>query len=201
MKKAPIFEQIVQDYLKEISIINFNEIENILDVRSEGKELVIPLLHRPYHISAQNILDPSGKKPSHLDSVLLAKYVILCPSDIPTDDHWVNYRDFMDSGPFVEGFLNTVENKIAKTWAGHADSLKKASIAIGGYDPKHELSYDLVMKFEMLPRVPLLLLFNDKDDDFPAQCKVLFEKRAERFLDMECLAMLGMVLVRFLNEV
>jgi hypothetical protein len=36
-----------------------------------------------------------------------------------------------------------------------------------------------------------LLLFNDKDDEFPAQCSVLFERRAQKFLDMECLAMVG----------
>jgi hypothetical protein len=47
-----------------------------------------------------------------------------------------------------------------------------------------------------LPRVPLLLLFNDADDEFPAACSVLFERRAAGYLDMECLAMLGMQLAR-----
>jgi hypothetical protein len=45
----------------------------------------------------------------------------------------------------------------------------------------------------------MLLLFNDKDDEFPAQCSVLFEKRAEKFLDMECLAMVGMHFFEYLK--
>jgi len=45
----------------------------------------------------------------------------------------------------------------------------------------------------------LLLLFNDKDDEFPAQGSVLFEKRAEKFLDMECLAMVGMLFFEYLK--
>jgi hypothetical protein len=35
------------------------------------------------------------------------------------------------------------------------------------------------------------MLFNDADEEFPATCCVLFESRAETYLDMECIAMLG----------
>jgi hypothetical protein len=46
----------------------------------------------------------------------------------------------------------------------------------------------------------VLLLFNDADEDFPASCSVLYERRAERYLDMECLAMLGMMLAEGLKR-
>jgi len=36
-----------------------------------------------------------------------------------------------------------------------------------------------------------IVLFNDADDEFPADCKVLFERSAEHYLDMECLAITG----------
>jgi hypothetical protein len=48
--------------------------------------------------------------------------------------------------------------------------------------------------FEALPRVRIYLIFNDADEDFPADCSLLFEKQAAKYLDMECLAMIGMVL-------
>jgi len=51
-----------------------------------------------------------------------------------------------------------------------------------------------------LPKVPVLLLFDDADEEFPAQCKVLFERRAKNYLDPECLAILGMLLSDFLNK-
>jgi hypothetical protein len=34
------------------------------------------------------------------------------------------------------------------------------------------------------------------DEDFPADCSLLFEKQAASYLDMECLAMIGMVLAQ-----
>ncbi len=55
------------------------------------------------------------------------------------------------------------------------------------------------MQFDALPKIPVLLLFNDGDDEFPAQCSVLFERRAENYLDMECLAMAGMLLSEYLK--
>jgi hypothetical protein len=48
--------------------------------------------------------------------------------------------------------------------------------------------------------VPLLLLFNDADEGFPAACSVLFERRAGGYLDMECLAMSGMLLAERLKK-
>jgi hypothetical protein len=55
------------------------------------------------------------------------------------------------------------------------------------------------MQFNALPKIPVLMLFNDTDDEFPAQCAVLFERRAEKYLDMECLAMVGMLLFEYLK--
>ena len=57
-----------------------------------------------------------------------------------------------------------------------------------------------MMKLHPLPKVPVLLLFNDADDEFPADCKVLFERRAEHYLDMECLAILGNILADYLKK-
>ena len=48
--------------------------------------------------------------------------------------------------------------------------------------------------FEALPRVRIYLIFNDADENFPADCSLLLEKQAAKYLDMECLAMIGMVL-------
>ena len=77
--------------------------------------------------------------------------------------------------------------------------LEMACREIGGHLPESTFSYDLCMQFNALPKIPVLVLFNDTDDEFPAQCAVLFERRAEKYLDMECLAMVGMLLFEYLK--
>jgi hypothetical protein len=62
------------------------------------------------------------------------------------------------------------------------------------------MPYDLSVRFEALPRVSLLLLFNDRDDEFPAGCKVLFNQHAETYLDPESLAMTGSFLAKQLHR-
>ena len=111
----------------------------------------------------------------------------------------MSFKDFKDAGPLVRAFYNTVTHPIAETFSGRLAELENAGAKIGGYAPVDTLSYDFSMRFDALPRVSLLLLFNDKDDEFPAQGSVLFEKRAEKFLDMECLAMVGMLFFEFLK--
>ncbi|MCP4666106.1 MAG: DUF3786 domain-containing protein, partial [Deltaproteobacteria bacterium] len=78
--------------------------------------------------------------------------------------------------------------------------LAEASNALGGRPPDMDLSYELSVQFDPLPRVPLLMLFNDQDEEFPATCSVLFERRAEKYLDAECLAMLGRLLFTSLTK-
>ncbi len=56
------------------------------------------------------------------------------------------------------------------------------------------------MKFDPLPKVPILLLFNDTDEEFSAQCLLLFERRAEKYLDMESMAILARLLTDYLTQ-
>jgi hypothetical protein len=99
----------------------------------------------------------------------------------------------------VHAFANTVTGPIAERFSGRLSELDSAGKKLGGYLPGDEFSYDLSLQFDALPKVPLLLLFNDRDEEFPAQCSVLFEKRTEKYLDMECLAMVGMLFGEYLS--
>jgi len=123
----------------------------------------------------------------------------MCPESEPKEDDWVSFKDFKDAAPLIHAFATTVTNPISKMFSGQPSALERASKKIGGYPPTETFSYDVCIKFDVLPKIPLLLLFNDKDEEFAAQCSVLFEKRAEKYLDMECVAMVGMLLYEFLK--
>jgi hypothetical protein len=46
---------------------------------------------------------------------------------------------------------------------------------------------------------PVLLLFNDADEEFAVRRTVLLERRAENYLDIECFAMADMLLFEYLK--
>jgi hypothetical protein len=132
--------------------------------------------------------------------VVLCNYLIQCPDGIPRENEWCSYKDFKDAAPLVGTFANTVEQPIAAHFSGRLPELEKAGRILGAIEPATNYPYDLNLLIQALPRIPMLLLFNDTDDEFPADCKVLYEKRVESYLDMECVAIVGMLLAEFLRR-
>ena len=195
-----VYEQTYKDYLNRIGGLDFNYIANTLGVKVDGDDVIIPFFGKPYQVSAQAITDSSGQKPHLAICVILCKYLLMCPMIEPLGGNWMAFKDFKDAAPLIHAFSNTVTRPIAETFSGRVPKLEVAGQKIGGYTPRDEFPYDLCLQFDALPKVPLLLLFNDQDEEFPAQCGVLFEKRTEKFLDMECLAMVGMLFFEYLKK-
>jgi hypothetical protein len=199
-QKNPVFEQTCRRYLSEVAKIDFGRIEAGLGIRLRQGGAVIPLLETEYLVSREVITDPAGRLASAAVCVILCRYLLLCPAAVPPGLEWVSFRDFRDAAPLIASFANTVEGAIARGFAGRAAELRQAAEALGGRPPAELYRYDVSLVIPALPRVPLLLLFNDADEGFPAACSVLFERRAGGYLDMECLAMAGMLLAERLKK-
>ena len=121
------------------------------------------------------------------------KYVLLCPKDEPPPESaWVTYKDFKDAAPLIHYFTTNVAAPIIKTFSGKIGALSRALCFLGGVpSPMFKDSYDLSMMLHTLPKIPMIINFNDRDDEFPATCSVLYQKNSEHFFDMESLAITG----------
>lgn len=192
---AEVFDKTYQDYLSRIKEIGLSAIAQRMGAEMNEDAVSVTLFGQEFLVRESGIEGPGGREPSFAEKVVLCKYFILYPGLPPVEsEEFVSYRDFQDSAPFVGGFKENAELPIAKTFSGMYGALKKASAQIGGKDPELNLGYDITRVFQALPDIPLLLLFNDEDDEFPASAHLLFQNRAQRYLDMECLAILGWLL-------
>jgi hypothetical protein len=199
MKKEHIFDQTYKDYLSRIAELDFPFIADKLGLQMDDQNAIISFFDKCYRISAKGITDLSNRQPHLSVSVILCKYLLMCPMIEPLGGNWMSYKDFKDAAPLIQAFYNTVTQPIDNTFSSRLAELQVAGKKIGGYPPADEYAYDFAMQFDALPKVSILLLFNDKDEEFPAQSTVLFEKRAQKFLDMECLAMVGMLFSEYLK--
>jgi len=200
VEKPSVFKETYQNYLDQIGKIDLDSRAEKLGGRIIKDEMILSFFGQPYRISSRGIIDPSGKQPPMGISVVLCKYLLLCPAILSLDKEWVSYRDFKNSAPLVHSFVNHTERPIARNFSNRLEDLAAACEKLGGKDPDMALNYQLIMKLYPLPKVPVLLLFDDIDEEFPAQCKVLFERRAEQYLDPECLAIIGTLLNNFLKK-
>lgn len=198
--RAPVFEKIYQDYLTRAAGLDLTEKQDMLGIRMNGQAVAIPFFNEIYTIFPQKIEDHQGCRPPHSVCVILCQYLLLSPDDSDDDRQLVTYRDFKDAAPYVQGFDNTAQKPVSQVFAGRLAALEDGCRHLGGTPFGLGISCDLSYMFEALPRVRIYLVFNDADEDFPADCKLLFEKRAAKYLDMECLAMIGMVMAERLTE-
>ena len=199
MSTSSVFEETYQNYLSRIAQLNFAKIADRLGAQRAGEDLIIPFFGKPHRISFSGISAPSGSRPNFSVCVVLFKHLLLCPDRDPPGNDWVSFRDFKDSAPFAGAFVNYTEAPMARYFSGRLKDLEAACRIIHGHPPAATFSYDLYIQFNALPKIPVLMLFNDADQEFPAQCAVLFESRAEHYLDPECLAMVGMLLFEYLK--
>lgn len=199
-EKSTVFEKTYQGYLDQIKEIDRAVIKERLGVELEKGEISVFLFGRPVKVLAKGIIDPEGKRPGFEICVIISKYLLLCPDGDPDEKEWVSFRGMKDSGPLTAFFLNDVEKAISTRFEGRLKELENACKGMGGYIHEMDTTWDLSIGFNALPKVPLILLFNDADEEFPANCSILFERRAEKYLDAECLAMLGRLLFSRLKE-
>lgn len=199
----PIFKKNYTDYLKGLDTVDFSVLPSVLGITVDEERRIahIPFFHAGYHVSASGVFDKNGKRPNYDTCVILLKYILMCPKQIPRENDWVNFRDFKSSGYSHHSSLaGYTLLAIAGYYEGNISRLKKAAEALNGRRSETDYPYGLSMVFSVLPRIPILFLFNDEEEFFPAQALILFERRAEHFLDAECLAMIGSSLFKHLKQ-
>ncbi len=187
----PIFEKTYFDYLEKLKAVSPAAVAEVLGAVVEDDELLVDLYGRRYRVSPAGIVGPHGRRPGFETCVILCKYILLCPESPQLQTEWASFKNFRDTAPLVGYFRKDVEGALADRYSGRLTALKQAARALGANPSPLSAGYDLAMELDALPRIPVTLLFNDVDDEFPADCRLLFQRRTEKHLDGECIAMLG----------
>jgi hypothetical protein len=193
-----VYDQTYQNYLEQLKRLPFKERADVLGGTIENDTAMIPYFGQWIRLAAEGLVGENGQRPDFSDCVVVCRYLIMAPKFEPRDKTWVAFRDFPDAGPLTVFWRDTVEAPLTQAFAGHIDTLTKAcDVVMGGTTlPEMDISCDLCRCFFPLPKVPLLLIFNDADEEFPAAASLLFEKRAASYLDAESQAIMGHALTR-----
>ncbi len=191
------YELVYEELFRELTDVDLSKVSADLGVVYQEDQLELNFLGQRYRISHQGIWKRNEKAPNVAIRIVLCQYVLQAGQGKLTGE-WVSYRDFKDSAFFISNFQANVEERVAKYFAGRASDLERAAQELDGEPFEGFQTGDICYYFQALPRIPLLLVFYDKDADFPASCKVLFDKSAPLWLDMECLAVLGWILADLL---
>ena len=155
----------------------------------------LPVFGRPHALSRTGVMNGQGRHAPPAVGVAMCRYLLRQPAALSLEGPWVSYREFNGAGPLAGHFTANTHKIIESSFAGKLDQLELACRHLSATFLDAETSYDLCAVFEFLPRIPIQLRFNDRDELFPAQCSLLFRKSAEHYLDLESLLIGGTLLV------
>ncbi|BBO78572.1 hypothetical protein DSCW_59890 [Desulfosarcina widdelii] len=97
MKQAPVFDEIYKNYLTEVSAIDLSLAGKRLGIQIDGDTAIIPFYGIPHRVSSKGVLDAEGRRPIHAVSVILCKYLLLCPKqEPPAANEWLRYPTTSD---------------------------------------------------------------------------------------------------------
>ncbi len=113
-------------------------------------------------------------------------------------DQWVAYRDLPGARYHEPAFVAEVERPLSLGLAGRLEAVRKwAERRARPVD----VPGDVAAAWDVLPRVPLLLVFNEADEEFPASARIFFDVTAPNYLPTEDLSVLAeLAALRILEE-
>lgn len=199
----PVFEKNYRDYLRQLNSTHMPQWASVLNITVDEKERTaqIPFFQTLCRVSPFGVADDRGRRPDYGTCLILLKYLLMCPPQVPCEKDWIAYRDFADSGQTQNvGLADYAAKTIAERYSGNLERLKAAVNALGGRSPEIDYPYDLAAVLPALPRIPILFLFNDADEQFPARASILYQRRASHFLDAECRVMVDWYLLEHLKK-
>ncbi len=158
-------------------------------------EFHLPLWERPVKLAFPAFTACSLSNGETLASFHLAMllYYFSTADGTPLSGNWIAFSDLPDGRFYARAFQSYTGQELARAFQGDQERFVRAAQNLGG---QHYALGNASFSFQALPRVPLLAVFWQGDEDFPASFQVLFDACASHYLPTDAYAILGSTLTR-----
>jgi hypothetical protein len=130
-------------------------------------------------------------------SLALLLYYFLTADGSPPTERWISFAELPDGRFYNHAFQGYTGKELEKHFGNHQAQFERAAQQIGGCP----FSFgNAAFTFRALPRIQLLAVFWQGDEDFPASFQILFDACASHYLPTDAYAILGSALTRRLIQ-
>ena len=149
----------------------------------------VSLLGNIYHITyPAGMIEKSDGSPAGSREGLIILHYLVQADGMDIKGEWVAYRDLPGARYHEPAFIAEVERPLSMGLSGRLAVLSRW-VEVNAR--MLQLTGDIAFAWEALPRVPLLIIFNEKDEEFPASARMLFDVSAPNYLPTEDLSVLA----------
>ncbi|MCS6908136.1 MAG: DUF3786 domain-containing protein [Anaerolineales bacterium] len=123
----------------------------------------------------------------------LILYYFLTARPRPLVEKWISFAELPDGRFYNRAFQGYTGRLLGRHFSNQLNRMEEAVRACGGSPyPFANQAY----LFWVLPRVPLLLVYWEGDEDFPANYQILFDASIDSYLPTDACAIAGSMLTR-----
>jgi hypothetical protein len=186
------YDRIYSDLLPELARCDLAESATRLGLKllSTG-EVAAQLCGREYLITNRGVEAADGQAVNVNYRSILA-YYILAKGSGEVEHSWVSLGRIsgMPDGQKTHD-KGMLLRPLVRELGAHYDRFQCAARKLGGIAEPDSGDGAHVWSFQLLPKIPVRLMFYEADEEFPADIQLFFDRSARRFLEYECLAFLA----------
>jgi hypothetical protein len=134
----------------------------------------------------------TGKDLGIANQVMLL-YYFSTADGTPLRNHWVSFSDLPDGKFYNQAYQGYTGKELVRHFGNNLPQFIEAALNSGGSN--YPLG-DAAFVFRVLPRILLLLVCWQGDDEFPASYQILFDASASHYLPTDACAIAGSTLTR-----
>ncbi len=109
-------------------------------------------------------------------------YYLLNYKDIQITKEWISEKDIPGGVTFFRGPHEIPTDFISKKYKNNIKAFRKKCIELGGIEIDMA---DAAYKFDIVPQIPVVVLYWEGDDDFPAEAKILYDRTIINHLTLD----------------
>ncbi len=167
---------------------------------NDAGEAEVPFFGTTYLVSRKGVRRSDGKRfPDAAGSALI--HYVLNGSRSRPNGQFVTFAEL--AGPLFKhgGYSGSaLEHPIIKRFQGRVPELLAVAASAGGRQGGEAGLGAVSLIFDLLPHVPIQLIFYDRDDEFPARATLLYDFNATQLIEFEVLAVLVTIFVQSLTK-
>lgn len=190
------YDSIYLGLITKLSECDFQESADRLGLEYVDGGIQVYFLKREYRITIDGV-EPLDGQPVNVNNRCVLLYYLLSKGQGDPENFYILF----ESIPRMIGGLN-VQNRLMNTpleryFGNGYVKFSEAAVKLGGIEEESQVGKHL-WKFNILPKIPLKIVFYEADDEFPANIQIMLDKTALQFLEFECLAFMVGCFVRAL---
>lgn len=139
------------------------------------------------------MVDSSTNQPLNPGQQALVLYYFFTSNGAQPSGEWISFSNLQDGLFYSQAFQGYTGRELAKVFQNDLARFKRTAIQLNGVT--YSLG-DAAFEFSLLPKVHLLAVSWQGDEDFPTNYQILFDAAVNQFLPTDACAIAGSMLTR-----